>query len=469
MSSEQLLANIRDGKTLTKGQMIFLSVMLSLPAIMSQLTSIAMQYIDAAMVGSLGAEASAAIGIVASSTWFFSGVSMSIVQGFSIQVAQYIGAKRFAKAREILHQSYYVVMGISLAFVCVGLLISSRLPLWLGGDGSIAANATMYFRIYIGFLPVMVMARLSGAMLQCTGNMKIPGIFNSLMCVFDVFFNFLFIFPARALGIGGMEIMLPGLGLGVAGAALGTGMASLVSMCGMVWFLLKRTPMLEKEEGEKPAFHREDVTKAFRIALPIAFERMVVSGGSVVTTRIVAPLGAVSIAANSLSVTAESLCYMPCFGIAEAASTITGQCIGAGRKETAKQMGGIILLFGMALMACSGTLLYLFAPQMIGFLTPDGAVQALGARVLRIEAFAEPLYGASIVAAGVLRGAGDTLIPSIMNLVSLWAVRIPLSFLLVRPYALIGVWIAMCVELCFRGTIFLIRFLRGRWIRMSNS
>ena len=88
----------------------------------------------------------------------------------------------------------------------------------------------------------------------------------------------------------------------------------------------------------------------------------------------------------------------------------------------------------------------------------------MGTRVLRIEAFAEPMFAASIVAAGALRGAGDTLVPSIMNLASMWGVRITLSLILAPQLGLIGVWLAMCVELCVRGGLFLIRLLRGKWL-----
>ena len=104
---------------------------------------------------------------------------------------------------------------------------------------------------------------------------------------------------------------------------------------------------------------------------------------------------------------------------------------------------------------------------MFRMLTPDPEVRALGAQVLRIEAFAEPLFAVSIVAAGALRGAGDTLVPSILNLVSMWGVRITLATLLAPRMGLAGVWLAMCLELCARGILFLIRLLRGRWLEKT--
>lgn len=181
------------------------------------------------------------------------------------------------------------------------------------------------------------------------------------------------------------------------------------------------------------------------------------SGAQIMSTRIVAPLGMIAIAANSFSITAESLCYMPGYGIGSAATTLIGQSVGAGRHDLTKRLGWIATGFGMAVMAVSGAVMYLIAPWMIAVLSPDVAIRALGAQVLRIEAFAEPMYAASIVASGVFRGAGDTLIPSCLNFCSMWLVRLPLAAFLAPRLGLRGVWIAMCIELCIRGVLFIMR------------
>ncbi len=446
---EDLLARIRNGQDISFSQKIKLVISLSLPSVMAQLTSIIMQYIDASMVGQLGANASASIGVVASTTWLFSGLCMASVAGFSIQVAQYIGAKEFKKAKDVLRHSYMVVLGISLILGIAGVAISGSLPGWLGSEEAIHRDAGSYFLVFACSLPVLALNRLAAAMLQCSGNMKTPGILNSLMCVWDVLFNALFIY---------------GLDMGVTGAAVGTALAEVVTAGCMLYCLLRRTPMLRIEKGTAFKLQPIYLKKALRLSLPIACERCIMSGALVVTTGIAAPLGAVAIAANSLAVTAESLCYMPGYGIAEAASTLIGQSLGAGRKDMTKSFSKITVIFGMGFMLGTAVLLFIFAPFLMAILTPETEVIELGARVLRIEAFAEPLYGASIVVAGVLRGAGDTLMSSVLSLVSLWCVRIPLSFLLVGQYGLIGIWVAMCLELCFRGIIFLVRLIRGKWM-----
>ena len=208
--------------------------------------------------------------------------------------------------------------------------------------------------------------------------------------------------------------------------------------------------------------------KALHIGLPMGIEHIVICGAQIMTTVIVAPLGVFAIAANSFAITAESLCYMPGYGIADAATTLVGQSIGAGRRKLTRSFARITVFMGMGIMGLMGVLMYLFAPQIIGLMTPVGEIRELGVMALRIEAFAEPMFAASIVAYGVFVGAADTLVPCLMNFFSIWAVRLSLAALLAPSLGLKGVWIAMCIELCFRGLIFLVRLKRERWMTMSD-
>ena len=197
----------------------------------------------------------------------------------------------------------------------------------------------------------------------------------------------------------------------------------------------------------------------------LGIEHIVICGAQIMTTVIVAPLGVFAIAANSFAITAESLCYMPGYGIADAATTLIGQSIGAGRWKLTRSFARITVFMGMGIMGLMGVLMYLFAPQIIGLMTPVGEIRELGVMALRIEAFAEPMFAASIVAYGVFVGAADTLVPCLMNFFSIWAVRLSLAAMLAPTLGLKGVWIAMCVELCFRGMIFLVRLKRERWMK----
>lgn len=461
-----LLGLIRDGKPMTLRQQLNLAVQLSLPAVIAQLSSIVMQYIDAAMVGHLGAKASASIGLVSTTTWLFWGLCVAAATGFSVQVAHKIGAGDMQGARIVLRQSLTATLVFSLLLAVLGASISGMLPSWLGGDVSIRRDASLYFFIFSLFLPALQMNFLVGGMLRCSGNMHVPSMAGVAMCVLDVIFNFFLIFPSREWYVLGSSFTMPGAGLGVEGAALGTVAAEAVVTGILMWYLWTRSDKL-KLTGEQGSFLLETaiLKKALRIGLPMGIEHIVICGAQIMTTVIVAPLGVFAIAANSFAITAESLCYMPGYGIADAATTLVGQSIGAGRRKLVRSFARITIFMGMTVMGLMGILMYLFAPQIIGLMTPVREIRELGVMALRIEAFAEPMFAASIVAYGVFVGAADTLIPCLMNFFSIWAVRLSLAALLAPSLGLKGVWIAMCIELCFRGLIFLVRLKQERWMR----
>lgn len=464
--AEALLALIREGKSLTFGQQLKLTAQLSIPSIVAQLSSIVMQYIDASMVGSLGADASASIGLVSTTTWLFGGLCMAATAGFSVQVAHRIGANDFTEARAVLRQGLVAIGLFGLTLALIGVSISGFLPGWLGGDEVIRRDASLYFFIYALFLPVLQMNFLAGSMLRCSGNMHMPSLAGVLMCVLDVIFNFFLIFPSRDIRLGSFTLFMPGAGLGVEGAALGTVLAETIAAGLLLWFLLTRSPQLRltKEHGRfRPT--AATLRKALHIGLPMGIEHAVICGAQIMTTVIVAPLGIFAIAANSFAITAESLCYMPGYGIADAATTLVGQSMGAGRRDLTRRFAYITVFMGMLIMGLMGVIMYIAAPQIIGVMTPVDEIRELGVMALRIEAFAEPMFAAAIVAYGVFVGAASTLIPCLMNFFSIWAVRLSLAALLAPTLGLKGVWIAMCVELCFRGIIFLIRLFRGKWLK----
>lgn len=464
-----LLSLIRNGQPMTLGQQLRLTVQLSIPAVIAQLSSIIMQYIDAAMVGSLGAEESAAIGLVSTTTWLFWGLCVAAATGFSVQVAHCIGAGDMQGARTILRQSVTATFLFSLLLATTGVAISGALPGWLGGDVSIRHNASLYFLIFSLFLPALQMNFLAGGMLRCSGNMHIPSLFGVVMCILDVIFNFFLIFPSREVCIFETAFFVPGAGLGVKGAALGTTAAEVVVALILMGFLWTRSSELRLTE-ECGSFRPKAgiLKKALRIGLPMGVEHIVICGAQIMTTVIVAPLGVLAIAANSFAITAESLCYMPGYGIADAATTLVGQSLGANRRRLTRSFARITVGMGMAVMGLMGAIMYLTAPQIIGLMTSVEEIRSLGVMALRIEAFAEPMFAASIVAYGVFVGAADTLVPCLMNFFSIWAIRLSLAATLAPSLGLKGVWIAMCIELCFRGVIFLVRLQRGSWMNSIN-
>ena len=464
-SKDILLGRIRNGEPLAVGQQVRLTLMLCVPAILAQLASVLLQFIDASMVGSLGAKPSASIGLVSTTTWIFMGFAMATSQGFSVQVAHLIGSNDFEGARRVLRQGLTSVILFSLFLSLAGLAIADPLPRWLGGSPDINDDASAYFRTFVLFLPAMQLGFFGSSMLQCSGNMKVPSILNVMMCILDVIFNFLLIFPSRTISVFGAEFTMPGAGMGVRGAALGTGLAETVAAVSVLYFLLFRSKELSivREKGSfRPTV--PCLNRAFTITGPMWVQNVIMRGAHIASTVIVAPLGPVSIAANSFAITAESFCYMPGYGMGDAATTLVGQSLGARRRDLVHSFTRITMLLGIGMMSSLAVLMYFIAPQLMSLLSSDPEVVALGARVLRIEAFAEAGYAASIVAYGACVGAGDTKIPSLINLGSMWLIRIVPAIFLTRTYGLAGYWIVMCIELNVRGLLFIWRVHGEKWM-----
>ena len=448
-NSELLLSYIREGRTMTQREKLWLIVSLSIPSILAQISATVMFFIDASMVGHLGAKASAAIGLVETTGWLMGGLGSAANMGFSVQVAHFIGANDMEAARRVLRQSIVCCMVWALLISLTALCVSPYLPYWLGGNEEIARDASLYFAIF-GLSGIFFqMEGLAGSMLKCSGNMKIPSALNIGMCVMDVVFNYIFIYI---------------LGMGVMGAAVGTGLAMLVTACAMMYFLIVKSKMLSLV-GRPGSFKpKEDTIRtAVKIGAPMGLQHLLMGGAYIVSTMIVAPLGTIAMAAHSLAITVESLCYMPGYGIAEAATTLVGQGIGAGQRMLTRSFARMSVALGIGVMTLMGVMMWIFAPELMALMSPVEEVIALGTQVLRIEAWAEPMFAAAIVCNGVFIGAGDTIIPAIMSLGSMWAVRLTMAATLAPKFGLKGVWTAMAVELVFRGTIFLTRLFKGKW------
>jgi Na+-driven multidrug efflux pump len=172
----------------------------------------------------------------------------------------------------------------------------------------------MYFMIFMMAIPAFQMSSLSANMLKCSGNMRIPSMVSILVCLLDVVFNYIFIYL---------------LDLGVCGAAIGTAIAISIGAIISSWFAMVRSSMLSLVgRGEHFRYVSTYLRNAMGISAPMAFQGILMGIAQVVSTMIVAPLGNIAIAANTFAITVESLCYMPGYGIGEAATTLVGQSIG---------------------------------------------------------------------------------------------------------------------------------------------
>lgn len=449
--TEYLMESIRSGRTMARSEKLNLIVGLSIPSMLAQISTVLMFFIDASMVGHLGAEASASIGLIESTTWLVGSLLSAAATGFSVQVAHFIGANDFVKARQVFRHALICGLAFSVFLSLIGVGIHSHLPYWLGGGADIVSASSGYFLIYSLVLPFVYLYHTSEMMLKSAGNMHTPSVMAILVCICDVIFNYIFIYICK---------------LGVVGAAMGTALAYICISLPNLYLSACKNRMLNLRQ-DHVRFHwvKEYVQRACKISIPIAIQNILMSGAQIVSTMIVAPLGNIAIAAHSFAITAESLCYMPGYGIGDAATTLVGQTHGAGRIDLCRNFAYMTVGLGMLVMALMGVIMYVFAPEMIGVLSPVEAIRQLGTTCLRIEAFAEPFFAASIVTYCVCVGAGDTFKPAAINLGTMWLVRLTLAYALSKSYGLEGVWIAMATELTFRGVLFLIRLFRGSWMK----
>ena len=453
-----MLGKLRNGEEMKVREQVSLTFRLAVPAIIAQLAMCLMSYIDAAMVGKLGSAQAAAVGLVSSTTWIFGSFCYGNASGFSVQIAHRCGAKDFEGAKEVLHKGLTGTFLASLLLCITGLVISPYLPCWLGGGEEIISDASAYFFIYAASLPLFQLAVFSEAVLIASGNLKIPSIASLAMCVLDVGFNALFIFQ---------------LGMGVKGAALGTALATACAGIFLLIYIFRKSPELKHRLSEYSPSGKERshgiFGTALKISSPLWLQNVVVRGAYIMATVLIAPLGVVAIAANSFAIIAEGFCYLPGFGMQDAATTLVGQSLGAGRRKLARSFAFITIGSGAAMMGILAVLMWIFAPQIMGILSDDPAVIAAGASCLRIEAWAEVFFGISIVAYGCCVGAGDTLVPSAINIVCMWVIRIGLALLLIPRMGLNGYWIAMATDLTAKGLIFAVRIYGSGWMKKLNA
>ncbi|MBQ9364073.1 MAG: MATE family efflux transporter [Bacteroidaceae bacterium] len=448
---------VRNGaQTMSLRQKLRLIVLLSVPSMIAQLSSVVMQMIDAAMLGHLSTNEAASVGLVSTTIWLFGGFCSAAASGFSVQVAHHVGANDQAGARKVIRQGMVSVGCFAFFLTLIGILVAPFLPIWLNTkEEAIRAGATEYLTIVCCALPVLAMDMLAAGSLRCSGNIKTPSMLNTMMCFLDVVFNYIFIFQCH---------------MGIMGAAYGTFLAYVITTICMLYALVVKDKMLRFSHDKKLQFKPTKITllKAFKIGSPIGLERGVMCGAQIAITGIIAPLGNVAIAANMFGIEVEGLCYMPGYGVAEAATTLVGQSKGAKREDLMRSFAWIAMALGISIMAVMGIIMWVFAPEMMAIITPKTDVITLGTEVLRIEAWAEPGFAAAIVAYSVFVGAGKTLVPSIMNVASIWIVRLSLATLLAPVMGLRGVWIAMAIELCWRGFAFIIKLTRKGWSKVEE-
>lgn len=442
---------------------------LAWPTIIEQILLTFVQYVDTAMVGALGENATASIAVSSTTTWLVNGIFGALALGFYVLIGRNIGAGDIKKAKQIVRQSLMVSAAVGLLFTAAIQLISPFLPIWLGADTAIRSDASAYLSIVSSVYFFNMMVVMSAGILRVSGDTRTPLFFNVLTNLINIVLNFLMIYQTRALTVFGFTFTMWGAGWGVKGAAIATAIATVISGSFLFSRLFKKDyPIRIALKGD----YKPDVPiikSALRIATPAMLERITISSGQILMTLLITNLGTTALAANYLAVTAEAISYLPAYGFNVAAITMVAQSLGAGNKEGALRFAKMCMMIGVVMMSATGVLMYLNAEFLISIFTPVPAVILLGSKVLRVEAFAQPFFAMSIIGGGILRGAGDTKWPFYISIAGMWGVRILTAYVLAYPLGmgLMGAWIGMVADLFTRGVLSFIRYRSKKWLHLS--
>ncbi len=436
---------------------------LAWPTMLEQLMQTAVQYIDTAMVGSLGTQATAAVGATSTVNWLVNSSISALGVGFLAYIAQALGAGEPEKARRASAQAVTVSLAVGLLFTALTLGLSRRIPVWMRVDPGIRSLASRYF--FILYTPMLFRAAstMLGTVLRAAGDTKSPMRVGLAVNVINIVLNYFFIYPSRTLSFGGWTLPLPRAGWGVEGAALASAISYVYGALAIGRRFWRHEAVSPKGERLLPDW--KILRPCFRIALPNMLQRFATSFGYVAFASMINALGETATAAHTIANTVESAFYIPGWGMQTAAATLAGNAWGARDREKLRRLVKDFLPLEMGLMAVSGALLFAFAPRLVGLFSRDAEVMALGSTVLRMVAVSEPFYGVPVVLEGVMMGLGKTVVPFFFNIFGMWGARITGTYVCTRVLGLglVAAWGCMIGHNMLLFVLFGCYFLSGRW------
>ena len=436
---------------------------LAWPTMLEQLAQTAVQYIDTAMVGSLGTRATAAVGATGTVNWMIGSIVSAVSIGFLAFIARQIGAQHPERAKAASAQACTMTAVLGLLLTAVTQVCAGRVPVWMQVDPEIRELAARYFMII--YLPMLFRTAsiLLGTVLRAAGDTQTPMRIGMVVNGMNMALNFLMIYPTREITLLGMTVTMPGAGLGVEGAAWASAISFTYGGAAMIRALWKHPAVSPRHQRFRP--DREILKPCFRVAVPNLAQRFATSFGYVVFASMINSLGGISTAAHTIANTVESAFYIPGWGMQTAAATLSGNAYGAKDHDRLKRLGSTILPLEVGLMILSGGLLFLFAEPLVRLFSREESVIRLGTTVLRMVAVSEPFYGVPIVVEGLMQGVGKTTAPFVYNVIGMWAVRITGTFICTQlmGLGLVAAWGCMIGHNLLLFVFFVYHYFSGRW------
>ena len=442
---------------------------LAWPTMLEQLLQTAVQYIDTAMVGSLGTHATAAVGATTTINWLVGSTIAAMGVGFLAFIARACGANDRPAARRAAAQAVLSVLVVGGLFTALTVGLSGRIPVWMQVEEGICGLAGQYFLVL--YLPMLFRTAtiIFGTVLRAAGDTRTPMKVGVLVNLINVALNFLMIYPTRTVTLMGCSVTLWGMGWGVIGAAAASAIAVTVGGICITAVLWKHPLVSPKGEGLRPDW--AILKPCMRVALPNMLQRFGTSLGYVAFAAMINALGEVAAAAHTIANTVESAFYIPGYGMQTAAATLAGNAYGARDEKGMKELAAMFIPIEMGLMVLSGGVLFLLAPPLVGLFSDSAAVIVLGVTVLRMVALSEPFYGFSIIVEGMMMGVGKTKAPFIYNIFGMWGIRIVGTFICTRMLGLglVSAWGCMIAHNLLLFGLFLGAYRRGSWNPLEEN
>ena len=443
--------------------MIATILALAWPTMLEQLMQTAVQYIDTAMVGTLGTQATAAVGATTTVNWLINSSISALGVGFLAFIAQAYGAGDKKAASKAVSQAVLVTLIVGSFFTALTLSLSGLIPVWMQVDVPIRDLASRYF--FILYLPMLPRTAtiIFGTALRAAGDTKTPMKVGILVNIVNVVLNFLLIYPTRTLNIFGCQFLMPGAGWGVTGAAAASAIAFLLGGI-QITLALWRHPMISpKGCSLKP--DGEILKPCLKVAMPNMLQRFGTSLGYVAFAAMINSLGEVATAAHTIANTVESAFYIPGYGMQTAAATLAGKAYGAKDRQRMKDLTAMFIPIEIGLMIFSGGVLFFSARGLVDIFSDSADVILLGTTVLKMVALSEPFYGFSIIIEGMMLGTGNTRRPFAYNILGMWGVRIVGTFICTQllGLGLVAAWGCMIAHNLLIFVLYLYSFSSKTW------
>ena len=449
-------------------EMVGIILALAWPTMLEELLLTAVQYIDTAMVGALGTHATAAVGATTTVNWLVSSTISALSIGFLAFIARACGAGDKESASKASAQAVTMVLIAGTVATALTVGLSGQIPAWMQVDEAIRKDASLDFLVlYLPMLP-RTASIIFGTVLRAAGDTKTPMKVGAIVNAINVALNFLLIYPTRELSIFGMNILMPGAGWGVIGAAAASSIAYTIGGIQITAVLWRHPVVSPRSASLKP--DREILRPCMKVAVPNMLQRFGTSFGYVAFASMVNSLGEVATAAHTIANTVESGFYIPGYGMQTAAATLAGNAYGARDEKRMKDLSDMFVPLEVLLMIISGAALYLAAPALVSLFSDSPDVIELGITVLRMVAVTEPFYGVSIIVEGMMQGVGRTKAPFVYNIIGMWGIRIVGTFICTQllGYGLVSAWACMIAHNMLMFCLFLMNYIRGSWNPLKN-